>query len=239
MRRRHAFTLIELLVVIAIIAILAAILFPVFARAREKARQASCLSNTKQLTLGLLMYAQDYDEKYPTYYWGEGNSGIPNSVTWWGGIYPYVKNTQLYACPSQGWEGHNTHQVWIDFDPNFDNSVSIAYGYNELIGNVGGGLKMARLSRPAETVLLADCSSTWIGGYWNSTNRPFLRRVAQANGWTGCGCAPNDAVTNKGEARHNDGSNIGFADGHSKWYAFGNCRTVSGNGPLVYYDWEW
>ena len=90
-RRRHGFTLIELLVVIAIIAILAAILFPVFARAREKARQTSCLSNLKQLGLGIAMYINDYDEYYPFRYQGGG---------WHNVTQPYIKNTQLWKCPS-------------------------------------------------------------------------------------------------------------------------------------------
>ncbi|MGM0491747.1 MAG: DUF1559 domain-containing protein, partial [Armatimonadota bacterium] len=88
--RRTGFTLIELLVVIAIIAILAAILFPVFARAREKARQTSCLSNVKQLMIGVQMYAQDYDERLPRH-------GFPR---WTIKIYPYVNNVQVYSCPS-------------------------------------------------------------------------------------------------------------------------------------------
>src|SRR3954464_4564899 len=97
-RPRAGFTLIELLVVIAIIPILAAILFPVFARARESARRASCQSNLKQLGLGLLQYSQDYDEKLP--------SGLEQSVGrhygfgWSGMVYSYVKNAQVYKCPS-------------------------------------------------------------------------------------------------------------------------------------------
>ena len=97
---RRGFTLIELLVVIAIIAILAAILFPVFARAREKARQASCLSNLKQLGLATAMYVQDYDERF-----GRHCHCCPepnNHPCKLAAIYPYVKNTQLYACPSFG-----------------------------------------------------------------------------------------------------------------------------------------
>src|SRR5215831_10968978 len=97
--KHRGFTLIELLVVIAIIAILAAILFPVFAQAREKARAAACLSNVKQLSLGIQMYTQDYDEFLPygycytipgqQYYW------------WWqDSVRPYVKNEQVYTCPS-------------------------------------------------------------------------------------------------------------------------------------------
>jgi prepilin-type N-terminal cleavage/methylation domain-containing protein/prepilin-type processing-associated H-X9-DG protein len=105
--KRRGFTLIELLVVIAIIAILAAILFPVFAKAREKARQTSCLSNTKQLGIGLMSYAQDYDETYPFCYrylndggvWGAGG-GAGGYEHWSACIDPYVKSTQLFVCPS-------------------------------------------------------------------------------------------------------------------------------------------
>ena len=90
----QAFTLIELLVVIAIIAILAAILFPVFARARENARRSSCLSNLKQIGLGVMQYTQDYDEKYPCRYMAS------ETFSWRRNIFPYVKSTQVFACPS-------------------------------------------------------------------------------------------------------------------------------------------
>ena len=97
--RKSAFTLIELLVVIAIIAILAAILFPVFARARENARKASCMSNMKQIGLGIMQYTQDYDERFPQRYYGDaGNRQQAN--TWRRNIFPYVKSTQLFSCPS-------------------------------------------------------------------------------------------------------------------------------------------
>jgi len=114
MMRRRGFTLIELLVVIAIIAILAAILFPVFAKAREKARQASCQSNLKQLALSAIMYRTDYDERNLQYYRGPGNPNpvddwvngqpVPSSVnrySWGVQIMPYIKNVQVFVCPSQ------------------------------------------------------------------------------------------------------------------------------------------
>src|SRR5215475_13034711 len=111
---RSAFTLIELLVVIAIIAILAAILFPVFATAREKARQASCQSNLRQLGLATLMYTEDYDETYPLYQYSDCQGftcyqywfGLRVSTGWdksRGLLYPYMKNGQIQRCPS--WTG--------------------------------------------------------------------------------------------------------------------------------------
>src|SRR5713226_8900708 len=95
-RRAAGFTLIELLVVIAIIAILAAILFPVFAQARAKARQTACLSNMKQLGLAIMQYTQDYDEVYPPSQWGVNP---PVVVSWPTMVYPYVKNAGVFVCP--------------------------------------------------------------------------------------------------------------------------------------------
>jgi len=119
---RRGFTLIELLVVIAIIAILAAILFPVFARAREKARQSSCLSNIKQMTLGSLMYCQDYDEMFHTYDY------------WYNFITPYVKNTQIFVCPSL----HNQPR---------------GYGFNYLYLRWQA---LAMVASPSETLIYVD-----------------------------------------------------------------------------------
>jgi len=103
---RRGFTLIELLVVIAIIAILAAILFPVFAQARAKARQASCLSNMKQLGLAMMMYTQDYDETYPmSYYYRNGANSGNGYIQWSGLIRPYVQNNGIFVCPQHGVKG--------------------------------------------------------------------------------------------------------------------------------------
>jgi len=111
--RNRAFTLIELLVVIAIIAILAAILFPVFAQAREKARGASCLSNLKQIGLGINMYMQDNDENFPMLQWWDKGTGKVVQMSWYAAIYPYIKNGDhftdgtswgtdgIYKCPSR------------------------------------------------------------------------------------------------------------------------------------------
>ncbi|PQV62581.1 hypothetical protein B1R32_12819 [Abditibacterium utsteinense] len=99
--KKLGFTLIELLVVIAIIAILAAILFPVFGRARENARRSSCQSNLKQIGLGILQYTQDFDEKYPTLRWlNSGSDDLDQANSWRREIFPYIKSSQLFSCPS-------------------------------------------------------------------------------------------------------------------------------------------
>lgn len=142
---KRGFTLIELLVVIAIIAILAAILFPVFARAREKARQASCLSNIKQLCLAWQMYTQDYDETVPmcqiNSYGTYGESHWP----FW--LKPYVKNTQILDCPS-----YTTHH---DGGNDYEGSAGPAYGQNALLGGETGGgtrypVSLAQIQAPSE-----------------------------------------------------------------------------------------
>ncbi len=160
-RQRRAFTLIELLVVIAIIAILAAILFPVFARARENARRASCASNMKQLGLGMMQYAQDYDEKYAGLA-GPGLDNIPVASVgglnyngsqyyhgWPAKIYPYVKSEQVYVCPS--------NQV-ITYGVSYGlpvNGTTTANALTVTFGNADGPA-MARFDRPSETMMIGE-----------------------------------------------------------------------------------
>jgi prepilin-type N-terminal cleavage/methylation domain-containing protein/prepilin-type processing-associated H-X9-DG protein len=210
MRRESArgFTLIELLVVIAIIAILAAILFPVFARAREKARQTSCLNNVKQITLGMLMYVSDYDGMYPkgdAAAWGDGSYPNRPYGGFADGIYPYVKNNQIFICPSDGLvnclshANSENHTLYADC---LVDKVKLSYGYNYGLY----GYSESMVPRPAELALFADM-----------IERPYFYSDGKLlpSGGHGISRAHDDRVGRA--ARHNDGVNIGYADGHGKW----------------------
>ena len=196
MLRKSGFTLIELLVVIAIIAILAAILFPVFARAREKARGNTCLSNIKQLTLGFLMYANDYDERFPGCL-----SGWYNLPTWRSAIYPYTKNLQIFQCPSRPNAGIPSWPA-IEYPPGTTTAgFPASYGANADTGYEGtapcglsGGVYQAQIAKPAETLILIET---------NNSHFPYIGQ--------GAGQACNNIA-----AVHSGVGNYGFCDGHAK-----------------------
>lgn len=194
--RRKGFTLIELLVVIAIIAILAAILFPVFARAREKARTASCLSNVKQIVLAVLMYAGDYDQRLPNNY--QTGVQLPcgtTNLTWTTVVQPYVKNRQLHVCPSHGLETAQAFQPdppWPGSGPcgNWVYSFG-SYGISDGARN----RHLSEITDPAGKVLIGDSDQYY---YYKYTLVYFLPQIERV-------------------ARHSGGLNIGFVDGHAKW----------------------
>ncbi|HEY3396953.1 MAG TPA: prepilin-type N-terminal cleavage/methylation domain-containing protein [Armatimonadota bacterium] len=194
--KRRGFTLIELLVVIAIIAILAAILFPVFARARAKAQQSNCLSNVKQLMLGVTMYLSDYDQTMPTYDAVSGGNPGLNRLALCQAIFPYVKNGQIYNCPSAKFTRTYT------FPPN-GTDWAYAVNYNncsEPNGNIKG-VSADSVSFPAEFFYLADSSGQISWSIGDPRNGP--------------GCAGNEIVG----SWHNEGTNVALLDGHAKWYA--------------------
>ena len=240
---RRGFTLIELLVVIAIIAILAAILFPVFARARESARKTSCLSNEKQLGLGMMMYAQDYDETLLSCDFNAAQNnrpwlewpGTPGNG-WMAGFYtplqPYIKNTQLLQCPSQNPIGR-----WYD-------QTGISYMYNEFMYNFsnGGWAKLAALGNAPEGIakvsIISEGYSSGIYNDWDNggpqpKDKDGMSRLRYMN------------YTNGFYSQQHGGPNIIYGDGHAKYvpqdkiisfraYAWGGNTQRCVQIPIVY-----
>jgi len=220
--------LIELLVVIAIIAILAAILFPVFAKAREKARQISCLSNEKQLGLGILQYMQDYDEKFPCGDLPPAGSTYGGGAGWANQVYAYVKSTGVYTCPDDAGYGGTTIESYAI-------NENLAAGAKVDGNNTpeGGALTVASCNAPASTVLLGEThacgqytpvttvgelTSPAITGFsWAGTGGPGLNVASNVctNYALGLVVGPRQYPNNP--ARHTNWGNWLLADGHAKF----------------------
>jgi prepilin-type N-terminal cleavage/methylation domain-containing protein/prepilin-type processing-associated H-X9-DG protein len=237
-RRGSAFTLIELLVVIAIIAILAAILFPAFARARENARRASCQSNLKQMSLGVLQYAQDYDETYPPYTAGAGfeytffttppqarpangcttgtEAPCANRRKYWSNtIYPYIKSYAVYGCPSSAPAD----------DPNAVIKYDFSYRYNSFLGVY----KLAGVDSPSSVYMFTEgpgaiASASHAPAVVTSVAYPAPFDPATHTGqmWGG-GCSPRGT---ENVVRHFGGENYAYVDGHVKWLKSGSTNSA-------------
>ena len=206
MLRSRGFTLIELLVVIAIIAILAAILFPVFARAREKARQTACLSNIKQLALAEKMYESDYDEVTASYVGYHRPQSPKNYPSWIDLLMPYVGNEDIFTCPSgprgYGWVHEAYPGEYVGHYGSYGANITYVStegttGYNYLYCS----RKIATIRYPAQAIAFIDTN----GGHcarWHPSQSPPPQ-------WVG--------TTPEGVGRHNAGLNCAFFDGHGKW----------------------
>ncbi len=236
-KTRSAFTLIELLVVIAIIAILAAILFPVFARARENARRSSCSSNIKQIGLGFQQYIQDYDEKYP-----QIRAGATNASGWAIQMQPYLKSSQIFQCPSENNSPANTN---ASIPATYGDTGYTDYWYNARLG----GASQARIDQVSSTVINGDGTSSSASYAFDGQNieDDGTAFTAPTVVTTGTGTRVT-LQPNRGDfgLRHLDGLNYGFADGHVKWLKSGtntilnkvfNSTTpysISNNDPTFY-----
>jgi len=218
------FTLIELLVVIAIIAILAAILFPVFAQVREKARAISCLSNEKQIGLGIMQYSQDNDEYNPELW-------TPGNVVWWQVLDPYVKSHKLYVCPDDTFSrGSNGDAV----------SYSIAFNWGDWGDCPGGkctnqaqfsaaGANQAKITSPASAILVTERWNSYKN--WNQVwaSENFCNGGEFLYGQGGSAANP---ASPRAASGHTGGSNYIFCDGHAKWMRFADTmKAVSSSEP--------
>jgi len=222
-RKAEGFTLIELLVVIAIIAILAAILFPVFAQAREKARAISCLSNTKQVGLGLYMYVEDYDELMPTAFASIPpiNGGNINVITFEDQIVPYVKSAPLYKCPSDGFS-RNGASFW---------NGQYGVGCNAASGCTGVGTQL-RSYGYVGNICTQQYDLTGASSASNNVGDPNTGMSAWGNGYSIAGIdQPADTIAIVEAAGYTDGST--GQDGYfsSPWGdLFTNCDTYKLSG---------
>jgi len=234
-RARRGFTLIELLVVIAIIAILAAILFPVFGRARENARRASCQSNLKQMGLGLLQYAGDNNERLPVACTAGGPTCTAGTAAvWMGVIQPYVKSTDIFECPSSDFDGSAyipAGAAGYSGTPSY--SAAGSYAMNAAFYNApaisgrgpgspgsAGGMKLSSLGQPSRTIWAGDGNgSPWVysdkgGSYKVGTDDGNGFRFLNTTG----GAGPVTYGNNEGAfiERHLNTCDFLYADGHVK-----------------------
>ena len=243
MKKQSGFTLIELLVVIAIIAILAAILFPVFAQAREKARSTSCLSNGKQIGLGLFMYVQDYDETYPQEHPGTGNPVVDDSAgqleaidygSPFDKILPYVASkdsskTALFVCPSDpdphgkaitDSSGNCTSNGAPPPGPLSSYMINAYYLF---------GATLAQITTPSQSIYVAERRSQAqpATDFCDVHYHPWMGEIELPT-------SPTDTVNpiSLSAYRHSGGSNYIYSDGHAKWQKFENTRKPSADHPL-------
>lgn len=237
-RQGRGFTLIELLVVIAIIAILAAILFPVFARARENARRSSCMSNLKQIGLGMMQYTQDYDERMPlwTYArarpWGAGYEGTGNNTQflWYFALMPYVKSWQIYNCPSadraQNFTG--VYNSSLGYAYNYSRPAAKSDGSRLCMSNCGvslSGSALAAIEDVSGTLAIVDSYAQVIRAFPTGATNTWPTEDQLK---TGSDCSVSTYYAACVAVRHFDTVNTLFLDGHVKSLQWQNLLSPAG-----------
>lgn len=244
-RVKKGFTLIELLVVIAIIALLAAILFPVFARARENARRSSCQSNLKQVGLGFMQYAQDYDEAMPQPISFPSSGGVWEC--WQSRLAPYIKSSQVFQCPSDSNKTASHGSYW----PN-GGAFHSSYGYNRNFGVSSGstyssgqnaaGARLSVITHPTKTVLATDTGGSpdaaKPAAEWTPEPCAFLldETTNDVNvAATGTVCSSQDLKAGP-SARHLETTNVLWADGHVKSHRVETFYNVGVDSPCLNLD---
>ncbi len=233
---RKGFTLIELLVVIAIIAILAAILFPVFARARENARRSSCMSNLKQIGLGIMQYTQDYDEKMPRAWYGTGPFDSGTTAYWWqDATTPYLKSNQIFICPSATGDP-------ASYSPRGGRSNWGSYGMNSVYWNealgiqapANNGMSLAAIESVATTVEASDGNGSYQIAWRDKAAQPPVLTLSSGQRAMGI-----NGATDNGEGavveRHLETTNILFCDGHVKSMKLTALAALSSDGYYKYF----